>query len=546
MALMNANTVRGFSGLPALRQLGLMAGLAASVALGVAVVLWSQTPNYSLLYGSLSAKDSADVVQALQQAKIEYKVDETNGAVLVPSSKVHEARMKLAASGLPKGMGNGFELLDKEQELGTSQFIEKARYQHALEIELARSISELDNVRNARVHLAIPKRSVFVRKSDKPTASVVLDVYPGRNIERGQVAAIVHLVASSVPNLAPDSITVVDQSGQLLTNEMSDRDMALSSSQFEYTRRVEQSFAKRIEDLLTPVMGPGRVRAQVVADLDFTTVEKTRESYDPDLPALRSEQVVKEQSSSGGGTAAGVPGSLSNEPPAGGTTTPPAGQGGANGAAAANGTAANGNHGSSTVKTVRNFELDKTISHTRVPAGKLRKLSVAVVVDDKQKVGDDGTVQRAPLSAKEIASLTALVKDAVGFDARRGDTVNVINTPFVQPQAPEALPEPPLWQRPWAQDLARQALGGLAVLLLVLFVLRPVMRSLAEKGASLPAPMPAGVGMGEDQLSLSGQGQGQLPPPNRYEDQLAVAKTMATQDPGRVAQVVKTWVGDDG
>jgi len=542
MALMNANTARGFSGLPALRQLGLMAGLAASVALGVAVVLWSQTPNYSLLYGSLSAKDSSDVVQALQQAKIPYKVDETNGAVLVPSTEVHEARMKLASGGLPKGMGNGFELLDKEQQLGTSQFIEQARYQHALEIELARSISELDNVRNARVHLAIPKRSVFVRRNDKPTASVVLDVYPGRELERGQVAAVVHLVASSVPNLSPDSITVVDQTGRLLTTEASDRGMALSSSQFEYTRRVEQSYAKRVEDLLTPVMGVGRVRAQVVADLDFTSVEKTRESYDPDLPALRSEQVVKEQSGSNSAGGGGVPGALSNEPPPAGTTNPAAAPGDANN----NAGAAKGHNGSSTVRTVRNFELDKTVSHTRVPAGKLRKLSVAVVVDDKQKVGDDGTVQRTPLSAKEIASLTSLVKDAVGFDARRGDTINVINTAFVQPQAPQALPEPPIWQRPWAQDLARQAAGGLAVLLLVFFVLRPVMRSLTEKGAALPAPMPVGAGMEGDQLSLSGQGQGQLPPPNRYEDQLAVAKTMATQDPGRVAQVVKTWVGNDG
>lgn len=552
MALIKAGTAQGFARLPALRQIGLMIGLAASVALGVAVVLWSQKPSYGLLYGSLSAKDSSQVVQALQQSNIPYQIDAGSGAVMVPVDKVHEARLKLAGEGLPKGVGVGFELLEKEQALGTSQFVEQARYQHALEIELARSISSIDNVRTARVHLAIPKRTVFIRKQDKPSASVVLDLYAGRQLERGQVAAIVHLVASSVPNLMPDKVTVIDQAGDLLTNGASDRGMALTSNQFDFTRRMENMYARRIENLISPIVGPGRVRAQVVADLDFTSVEKTSETYDPTRPSLRSEQLVDEHSSSANGVG-GVPGALSNQPPGVGTTvapqaapTPPAKQrGGKNQAPPA--PTPSQPQGSSTKRVVRNFELDKTISHTRSPAGNIRKLSVAVLVDDRQSVNDAGQVERKPLDAKELAQITALVKDTVGFNAARGDSVNVINSAFEVPPTPEALPEPPMWQQPWAKDIMKQALGGLAVLLLVFGVLRPVLRGLAEKGLAAPPAQLAGAELAQDHVTLDGQrSAGQLPGPGGYDDKLGVARSMASQDPRRVAQVVKNWVANDG
>jgi flagellar M-ring protein FliF len=558
MALIKAETANGFARLPALRQLGLMAGLAASVAIGVAVVLWSQKPNYSLLYGSLSSKDSAAIMQALQQGNIPYKVDDSNGAVMVPAGKVHEARMKLASDGLPKGSGVGFELLQKEQALGTSQFIEQARYQHALEIELGRSIGTINTVQSARVHLAIPKRSVFIRKQDKPSASVVLDLYPGRQIEQGQVAAIVHLVASSVPDLNAEQVTVIDQNGTLLTDPGSDNAMGLSASQFDYTRRLEDTFAKRIENLISPIVGPGRVRAQVVADLDFTSTEQTHESYNPNRSALRSEQ-LDETHNSGNGLGAGVPGSLTNQPPAAGTTSPAgatanaaaggqagAGQGGnGTGAAGGQGTKA-ADQGNSTKRVVRNFELDKTISHTRTPAGSIRKLSVAVLVDDRQSVGANGQVTRKPLTKQDLAQITALVKDAVGYDATRGDTVNVINSAFQVPPAPAPLPQPPMWQQAWVQDLAKQVLGGIMVLLLLFGVLRPVLRSLAEKGA-VAAPTGGDGELGQDRVTLSGpQAAGQLTGPGGYEDRLTVAKSMAAQDPRRVAQVVKNWVANDG
>jgi flagellar M-ring protein FliF len=545
MALIKAETAQGFSRLPALRQIGLMVGLAASVALGVAVVLWSQTPTYSLLYGNLSDQDSAKVLEALQQAQIPYKLEQSTGAIMVPAADVHKARLKLASQGLPKGAGVGFELLQKQQELGTSQFLEQARYQHAMEVELARSISSLSNVNSARVHLAIPKRSVFLRKQEQPTASVVLALYPGRVLEEEQVAAIVHLVASSIANLSPDKVTVVDQSGRLLTRRVHDQEMALSSSQFDYTRRLEETYIKRIEDLLSPIVGRGRVRAQVVADLDFTMTEQTRESYDPDHTAVRSEQVVEEKndrSASGGG----VPGMLSNEPPDAGTTAAPAEtQQGDSGKSVEQA-------GSSSRRSTRNFEVDKTISHTRTPLGTIRKISVAVVLDDRQTVSPDGQVVRTPLTDKEIAQITALVKDAVGFDAQRGDSVNVINSAFQVPPAPEPLPKPPLWEQPWAQDLVKQVLGGVVVLLLIFGVLRPVLRGLAEKGAHgrpvTVSPDSEGVPMGEDQLTLSNgqQSTPKLAAPSQYEDRLSAAKSLAAQDPGRVAQVVKNWVANDG
>lgn len=540
MAMVKAETVSGFSGLPALRQIGLMVGLAASVALGVAVALWSQTPSYSLLYGNLAPRDAAAVTEALQKANIPFKVDETSGALMVASTELQKARLQLAADGLPKGASNSFEMLGENQGFGTSQFIEAARYQHALEGELARTISNLRNVESARVHLALPKRTVFVRKQEEPSASVVLNLYAGRTLDEGQVASIVHLVASSVPHLNPNQVTVVDQRGNLLTTRDSASEVGMTSTQFAYNRKVEDSYIKRIEDLLSPLVGAGRVRAQVAAELDFTRIEKTQESYNPDLPALRSEQISEEQMSSNV-SGMGIPGTLSNQPPAAATTTPP-------GTAATAGESS----GNSSKRSTRNYELDKTISHTRLATGTLRRLSVAVVLDDKQAVADTGEVTRTPWTEEEIAKFTALIKEAVGFNALRGDSVHLINAAFQPVPEAEPLPEPPVWEQPWIRDALKQGLGAIAVLLLIFGVLKPTLRSLTEKGAAMPALAAAGpggeAGMGDDQLTLGGARQGSLPAPQKlqYEQQIATAKGMIQQDPKRVAQVVKNWVNQDG
>ncbi len=542
-----ATSLQGLSRLPAIRQLGVMIGLAASVALGVAVVLWSQTPTYGVLYGNLSNKDAAQVVQALQKDDISYRIDPNTGAVMVPAEKVHAARLQLAGQGLPKGTAAGFELFGKNDSFGTSRFVENVRYQQSLEADLARSVMTLDSVESARVHVAIPRNPTFLRNHEKASASVLVKLYPGHTLDPGQVSAIVHLVASSVPNLQAGRVTVVDQRGRLLTPSDPNGTMAITSNQFQYTQRVEHSYVRRIENLLTPILGPGKVRAQVVADLDFTSTEQTRETYDPDQPALRSEQTMDETNTGTAG-AMGVPGALSNMPPGAGAaparvTSP----------AKAPGAKSTPPGPTRTVRrATRNYELDHTISHTHLPSGNVRRLSVAVLIDNQVSTDHNGKTVRKPLDPKELARITALVKDAIGFDPRRGDTVNVMSAAFQSPPTPQPLPVPPLWKQPWLWDLGRQLLGGVAVLLLIFGVLRPLLRSLAEKGAALPVPVgaaPGGVpgGIAEDRITLSGQpGAQRLAGSGGYDERLQAAKTMATQDPKRVAQVVKTWVGDDG
>ncbi len=545
---------------PLARQLLLLVGIAAAVALGVAVVLWSQSPNYTQLYAGLSDKDAGQVIEALQKANIPYKLE--GGAVLVSAAKLQDARIKLAGQGLPKGSELGFEMLQEQPPFGTSQFLETARYQRALEGELARSIANLNNVQSARVHLALPKQSPFVRNRQPPSASVLVNLYPGRNLEPGQVSAVLHLVAAGVPSLETGRVTVVDQKGRLLSTPETSQEVALSASQFEYTRKLEETYVRRIEDLLTPMIGLGAVRAQVVAELDFTISEQTQEKFNGQQPALRSEQVAQENSTGAAG-AAGIPGALSNQPPAAGSApestaaakpaTPAAGAAAtakADGAKPAE-TGANANGSlptNNSNRATRNYELDKTISHTRSATGTVKRLSVAVVVDDRQKVDEDGEVTRTPLAPEEIARITALVKDAVGFNTQRGDSINIINSSFNAPPPGEELPEPPFWKQPWLWDAAKQLAGAGLVLFLLFGVLRPVLRGLLARQA-LPA-MPGGaagaLGMPEDRLSLSGgRAAPQLAGPVNYEAQLSSAKSLASQDPKRAAQVVKNWVAND-
>ncbi len=539
----------GLGGLPVLRQVGLLVGLAASVAIGVGVALWARTPSYSLLYGGLSEKDTGQVLEVLQREGIPFRVDAASGAVLVPAGKVHQARLRLAAAGLPKGTGVGFELLEKGSGLGTSQFMETARYQRALEGELARTIASLANVQSARVHLALPPRTAFLRDRRKPSASVMLRLYPGRILEPGQVQAVVHLVSASVPGLEASRVTVVDQHGRLLSARDDGSAAALNLRQLEFVQKLEQRYARRIEALLEPLVGPGRVRAQVVAEVDFTRVEKTREAFDPDLAALRSEQ-VEENERTGEAGPGGVPGALSNQPPAPGRADAQAQQAREGAGAVPR---------ASTRRATRNYELNRTIAHVRRAGGELRRLSVAVVLDHRLRQDKEGKVVREPYSDEEIARFTALVKEAVGYDPRRGDSVRVVSAPFQPLPEPEPLPEPPLWERPWVLDALKMLGGALGLVLIVFGVLRPVMRSLAQHAPPVPAAAPAlpgeaaaaaAPGLAPDQVQLSGpQAQGQLPgpPPGaQYEEKVQAARQMVSQDPRVVAQVVKGWVSADG
>lgn len=540
-----------------LRPLLTLLGVAAAVAAGVAVVLWWRGPDWSLLYSGLSDSDESGVVQALQTAGIPYKIDDASGNVLVPAERVRDARLQLASEGLPAGKTDGFALISKDPGFGVSQFMENARYQYALETELAQTISSLQAVQAARVQLALPPQSAFVSDHRAARASVLVQLRPGRRLEPEQVSAIVHLVASSVPELDADQVTVVDQQGQLLSAPRSG-DAALASAQFDAERRLEETYSEHIEELLTPLVGPGRVHAEVTVDLDNDATEQASEQYKPDSGVVRSEQ-TSEQTSTGAAGAGGIPGALTNQPPAGGTIAPakPAAAAAtsaaagstAAGATAAQGTAqaaATGAQGANAAsgpqlpqdtskQATRNYEIDRTVSYSHQPAGRVKRVTVAVLVDNVPQVGSDGKSTQRSLSKAEIDNITQLVKDAVGFDATRGDSVNVVNEPFLEQSTVITPQSVPLWERPALREIARLVLGALVLVALALGVLRPLIRNLATQ---VVAPAPVQV-LEAPPDSQAAQGGGQH---LAYEQQIVQARNLVTADPKRVAQVVKTWV----
>ena len=558
-----------------LRQVGLMVGLAASVAIGFAVVLWSQQPDYRPLYGSLAGMDAKQVMETLAAADITYTVEPNSGALLVKADDISRARLKLAAAGVKPTDGNiGFEILDKDQGLGTSQFMEATRYRRGLEGELARTISSLNNVKGARVHLAIPKSSVFVRDERRPSASVLVELYAGRSLEPGQVLAIVNLVATSVPELSKSQITVVDQKGNLLSDQGENSELTMAGKQFDYSRRMEGMLTQRVHNILQPVLGNDRYKAEVSADVDFSAVESTSEQFNPDQPALRSEQSTSEQRTASNGPQ-GVPGALSNQPPSPATAPQQAGRG-----AGATGMIqpgqplldANGQQimdpgtgqpmlapypADKRSQSTRNFELDRSISHTKQQQGRVNRLSVAVVIDDKLSVNPaNGEVTQVPWSTDQLARFTRLVQDAVGFDASRGDSVSVINVPFSTERA-EVIADIPFYSQPWFWDVVKQVLGVLFILVLVFGVLRPVLNNITGHGRNKQT---AGIGsdaemggmggldgeLGNDRVSLGGPQSILLPSPSEgYDAQLNAIKSLVAEDPGRVAQVVKEWINAD-
>ncbi|MGA4447940.1 flagellar basal-body MS-ring/collar protein FliF [Ectopseudomonas chengduensis] len=572
--LLGLSFLENLAEMSVLRQLGLLVGLAASVAIGFAVVLWSQQPDYRPLYGSLNGMDASQVVDTLTTSGIDYTIEPNSGALLVKADDLARARMRLAAAGVaPTDNSVGFEILDREQGLGTSQFMEATRYRRGLEGELARTVSSLNNVKAARVHLAMPKASVFVRDERKPSASVLVELYPGRALEPSQVMAIVNLVATSVPELDKGQVTVVDQKGNLLSDQQELSELSMAGKQFDYTRRMETLFTQRVHNILQPVLGTGRYKAEVSADVDFSSVESTSEMFNPDQPALRSEQQVNEQRQSSL-PPQGVPGALSNQPPG-----PAAAPEQAAGAAAPAGPVAAGQplvdaNGQQIMDPVtgqpmlapypadkreqstRNFELDRSISYTRQQQGRLRRLSVAVVVDDQVRVDPaTGESSRVPWTTDDLARFTRLVQDSVGFDASRGDSVSVINTAFTASLG-EEIPDIPFYTQPWFWDIVKQVLGVLFILVLVFGVLRPVLNNITGGGRGKELAGSGDVELGEmggldgelsnDRVSLSGPQSIMLPSPSEgYDAQLNAIKSLVAEDPGRVAQVVKEWINAD-
>lgn len=546
--------------LPYVRQLASLVGLALAIALGIWVFTWTQKPTYVAVFPGMEAKDAAEVLDALRASQVPVQVDPTTGAITVPETELQNARHKLAAAGLPAGSRLGIEMIQRDQGFGASQFVESARYQHALETELARTIGAVRPVRSARVHLALPRASAFASRRDPASASVLVDLLPGRTLEPEQVSAIVHMVASSIPELSPERVTVIDQAGRLLTRDPNDTDADIAAEQFAQTRRVETSYVERIERLLEPLTGPGRISAQVAVDMDFAVTEEARETFAPDT-RLRSEQVSEAVTEAR--NAGGIPGATSNQPPeAAPPTTADAAQG--EGGAPTN----------ATRSATRNFEMDRTVSHTRQPAGRVRRVSVAVLVDHvpaaavapaaadaageeatdeaaEEEAADGEAVANAPalraLTAEELAQVEKLVREAVGFDAERGDTVSVMNAPFARPEPVAPLEDLPLWQQPEVREYARLALGTLVVLVLVFGVLRPLLRGLASPPE--PEPMLATIeaGAGTPALGNDNAQTAELlaPPMDPHEARLQQARQAVQQDPRKVAQVVKNWVGND-
>ncbi len=544
-----SDLIQGFNNLNLVRQAGLMVGVAASVAIGFAVVLWSQGDDYKPLYGSLERLDSREVGEILDFNQIAYKVDPATGALLVPTDKIHQARLRLSERGIPGNQSVGFELLDKEQPLGTSQFMESARYKRSLEGELARTITSINSVRGARVHLAIPKTTVFVRDGREPSASVFLDLYPGRNLDGQQVKGIANLVASSIPELKIENVTVVDQKGSLLSVGVEDERLVIASQHLDYTKKVENDIELRVRRLLTPIIGEDKFKTEVAADLDFTEVEEAEESFNPDLPSVRSEQTVEEVRKGGGGEM-GIPGALTNQPPDGGTAPEEA--------TPKDGSAAE-LPSNSRKQAVRNYELDRTVSYTKHEKGRMRRLSVAVVVDDKITLDPEtGAPIRTRWTEPELERIATLVRDAVGFSLPRGDSVNILNESFINEIDMKDYVLP-WYQTQWFKTLAKQLAGVFIIGLLIVGLLRPVLKSLALQGLKsraedeakeLAALKAAGVdsfdSLSDETVTLTGGDAVALPSPEEsYEQQLNAVKGLVAEDPGRVAQVIKRWINEE-
>jgi flagellar M-ring protein FliF len=513
------------------RQLALGAGMAMVLGIMAAVWLWNAKPDYRVLLSNYSDRDGGAIVAALQQMNIPYQYAEGGGAILVPAERVHDARLKLATQGLPKGGNVGFELMEN-QKLGVSQFLEQVNFQRAMEGELARTINSIASVQSARVHLAIPKPSVFVRDKERPTASVLLNLHAGRRLDRQQVSAILHLVASSVPDLTASNVTVVDQNGVLLSNpDAQAGNNQLDPQQLKYIAEVQDSIVKRIESILTPMVGVGNVRAEASAEVDFSRTEQAAETYKPngmpDDAAMRSQR-INETATPDAAKVGGVPGAASNQPAAKVATAP----------------AVEASAPTPTQKdNTTNYELDKTVRYVQQSMGGIKRLTVAVLLNHKREVAADGKVSLRALTADEKAQVTDLVKEAMGFNKERGDSLSVANSPFTEPLK-EIIPEEPIWQ-PYANLGTAKIVGQYALtaaLLLYLFfgVLRPLIKKATAPARLLATPAanasePAATNYAPSSSS------GPAPEPG-YDTDLLAAKQLAIQEPKVVANVVKNWV----
>ncbi len=538
--------------LPQRSKIALGAGAIALAGVLFFALNAAREPEWRVLYTSLADKDGGAVIAALSQMNVPHKFSEGGAAILVPAPMVHDARLRLASQGLPKGGTVGFELMEN-QKFGATQFQERLNFQRGLEGELARSIMALSAVQSARVHLALPNQTAFLREQQKPSASVLLTLYHGRTLDRSQVAGIVHLVAASVPDMQTRAVSVVDQTGTLLSEAPDARAGGLDASQLHYVRRTEQDLSHRIVAILEPIVGPGNVKAQVTADLDFSQSESTAELYGPNqgnAPAAVRSQQLSEAPGAGAGTVGGSPGALSNQPPA--TPTSPI-----NGAPQAIGPATAPTAAAAGVKrdAVTNYEVDKTVKVVRNATGTIRRLSAAVLVNHMAVPAANGKPDAArPLSEAQMQQVNALVREALGFSTERGDSVQVVNAPFTEP-APMKVEELPLWRQPQVQslavDLARWLALPLVALIIVLGVVRPALRGnrkparprlevAVQDAIDLNAPVvTTGAELPDPSVPLLPTAQAAAQ--HKRNAQLESIRQLARTDPATVANVVRNW-----
>jgi flagellar M-ring protein FliF len=533
----------GFNNLPQRNKLALLIGVPILIAILTSALLWTRDATYKVLFSNIGDADGGAIIASLNQMNIPYRHSESGNAILVPMDKVHDVRLKLASQGLPKGSIVGFELLEN-QKLGITQFQEQINFQRGLEGELARSISTLAGVQTARVHLAIPKPSIFLRDQQKPTASVVITLAGGRYLDKTQIQGIVHLVASSVPDLSAKSVSIVDQAGNLLTNNEGGQQQT-EASQLNYIQTLENSYAKRLMSILTPIFGADNVRATVTADVDFAQVESTEENYkpngDPTRATMRSQQ-SSESSTPNPSNPQGVPGTLTNQPP-GAATAPIAAnpQTGVPGQTPAN---ANASPASTRKEATINYEVDKTVKVVKSQIGNIKRISAAVVINNKTIVTAKGETKSIPLTQEETTQINELVKEAIGFNKERGDTINIVNQMFTKKE------EKPIeiWQNPEFLDLIKATalpLGvALIAALLIFGIFKPLLKA-PEKDEGpelLPEANKLAITVGEENaqiLAEIGREEGIL---KSKQERMEKLRVLAKENPQLVANIVKNWV----
>ncbi len=534
------------NGVDVLRQVTLVIALAICLAIAIFIIIWARQPDMRPL-GKMPTEELIQTLDFLDAQKIDYELD--GNVISVEEGEYQNIKLLMAREGLEQAPSSGTDIIMQDMGFGVSQRLERERLKHGREQQLARTIEELKNVTRAKVLLAIPKENVFARREKQPSATVVLTLKRGRSLDGEEVDSVVDIVASAVQGLSPERVTVTDQNGRLLNSGSQNSLAARSRKEYEIERKREEEYLNKIDSILIPVVGLGNYTAQVDLNMDFSAVEETQKRYNPDLPAVRSETTFEENNI--GGLAVGIPGALTNQPPVNSDIPEIAGQGSAGSA-----TSPSRSHKEAT----RNYELDTTISHKRQQTGVIRRISVSVAVDYVPQVGENGETTMVPRSVEALSNIRRLLQGGVGFDMQRGDALEVVTVPFVREDVGEAI-EVPLWEQDWFMKMLRLALGALVIIVLIVFVVRPMLKRLIYPDDTLEEydedALSAGVDIGDSTLDMlnkdfdsaavgfSSDGTLQLPDLHGDEDLLNAVRALVANEPELSSQVVKAWLTED-